>query len=232
MVFLDFLQNLTNSFTPIVGNYTQEDYLELDLSVNNKVLEQVDFVSPTEMELFIQEQLKKAHKKVAFGGYLEKRNLYKRSKYFNNPTSQNRNIHLGLDIWANAYTSVFSPLEGEVHSFQNNTNFGDYGPTIILVHRLAEIEFYTLYGHLSLASIEELNVGSKVSAGQKIAELGEAKVNGDYAPHLHFQIIKDIEQKTGDYPGVCSIENLDFYRKNCPDPNLLLKITSLSSLQK
>jgi hypothetical protein len=54
--------------------------------------------------------------------------------------------------------------------------------------------------------------------------LGLPPINGDYAPHLHFQIIIDMENKKGDYPGVCSSKTLAFYLQNCPDPNLLLKI--------
>jgi hypothetical protein len=45
----------------------------------------------------------------------------------------------------------------------------------------------------------------------------------DYAPHLHFQIIADISNSFGDYPEFVKI--MAFYLKNCPDPNLLLKIT-------
>jgi len=63
-----------------------------------------------------------------------------------------------------------------------------------------------------------------VEAGDKIGTLGSHKVNGDYAPHLHFQVIKDIQGYTGDYPGVAASDKLDFYLDNCPDPNLLLKI--------
>ena len=58
-----------------------------------------------------------------------------------------------------------------------------------------------------------------------MATLGDATINGDYAPHLHFQIIKDIAENTGDYPGVCSKNKRNYYLDNCPDPNLLLKIT-------
>ena len=54
--------------------------------------------------------------------------------------------------------------------------------------------------------------------------VGYSEVNGDYAPHLHFQIIKNIENFEGDYPGVTSQNNLAFYRANCPDPNLVLKL--------
>jgi len=111
-----------------------------------------------------------------------------------------------------------------VHSFKNNTNFGDYGPTIILKHRIENIEFYTLYGHLSLESIENLNVGQTFKQGEQIATLGDAKVNGDYPPHLHFQIIKDMQDYVGDYPGVCSKQDLEFYMQNCPNPEILFKL--------
>ncbi len=63
-----------------------------------------------------------------------------------------------------------------------------------------------------------------VQKGQQIATLGLPPINGDYAPHLHFQIIIDMEGKFGDYPGVCSENTLAFYKENCPDPNGLLKI--------
>ncbi|PTS92192.1 peptidase M23, partial [Flavobacterium sp. HMWF030] len=83
----------------------------------------------------------------------------------------------------------------------------------------------TLYGHLSLESIENLSVGTFFNKGEQIGTLGSSDINGDYAPHLHFQIIHNIEAYSGDYPGVCSTNDLNFYIENCPDPSLLLKIT-------
>ena len=72
----------------------------------------------------------------------------------------------------------------------------------------------------------EKMVGQVIKKGEKIAELGKPPINGDYAPHLHFQIIKNTENKKGDYPGVCSLNELEFYKENCPDPNWLLQINS------
>ena len=111
-----------------------------------------------------------------------------------------------------------------MHSFQDNTNYGDYGPTIILKHCIETVEFYTLYGHLNRSSIKTLHKNDQISKGQVIGWLGRSEVNGDYAPHLHFQIIKNIESYEGDYPGVSSQNDLAFYRANCPDPNLILKL--------
>ena len=48
-------------------------------------------------------------------------------------------------------------------------------------------------------------MGEKIRKGEVFAALGDASVNGDYAPHLHLQIICDIGEHQGDYPGVSSL---------------------------
>lgn len=202
-----------------------DQYIPLDLSVSNKALSGLAMDNAIDFENFIEKKLAENHSEVAYGGYNEERNLYKRSSVFNDNKTEERNIHIGLDLWIKAGTSVLAALDGTVHSFNYNNNLGDYGPTIILEHQLENQTFYTLYGHLSLESIAELEIGTFFSKGQQLASLGDATVNGDYAPHLHFQIIKNIGDHCGDYPGVCSKSDLDFYLENCPDPNVLLKIT-------
>ncbi|MBN2869048.1 MAG: peptidoglycan DD-metalloendopeptidase family protein [Flavobacteriaceae bacterium] len=200
-----------------------KDYIAIDLSKQNKDLQLFDVSSSKAWEIYINNYLENSDKKVAYGGYLEHRNLYERSAYFSSQTEENqRNIHLGLDLWCPAETDILAAFDGVVHSFKDNTNFGDYGPTIILEHTLENYKFYTLYGHLSRASIENIKVGQNVKQGDVIAQLGEANVNGDYAPHLHFQIIKDLQGKIGDYPGVCSAKDLEFYTQNTIDPKLIL----------
>lgn len=200
-----------------------KDYIAIDLSKQNKDLQLFDVSSSKAWEIYINNYLENSDKKVAYGGYLEHRNLYERSAYFSSQTEENqRNIHLGLDLWCPAETDILAAFDGVVHSFKDNTNFGDYGPTIILEHTLENYKFYTLYGHLSRASIDNIIVGQNVKQGDVIAQLGEANVNGDYAPHLHFQIIKDLQGKIGDYPGVCSAKDLEFYTQNTIDPKLIL----------
>ncbi|WP_035336207.1 peptidoglycan DD-metalloendopeptidase family protein [Dokdonia sp. PRO95] len=221
-----FLSSLTQQFTPIINpTFQKEDYFPLDLSTANKDLDIDMLTRPHDHHDFLQAYLAQNDAKVAYGGYLEQRPLYDRSDYFQaTDPKDKRNIHLGIDLWCDEGTGVLSPLEGEIHSFKRNENFGDYGPTIILKHKIGEHTFHTLYGHLSLSSLEGKEVGQKVAAGELIATLGAPDINGDYAPHLHFQIVIDMEGKEGDYAGVGSQNTLDFYKNNCPDPNLLLKI--------
>lgn len=219
----EILPNQTN-IKVIDSTIDYKNYVAIDLSAPTTDKIDLDVTDAKIFEEFIEDHLAKNNAKVAFGGYLEKRNLYRRSENFKDNISDERNIHIGLDLWIKAGTSVLSALDGKIHSFQNNTAFGDYGPTIIIEHAIECCTFYTLYGHLSLESLDGKRVGQFVKKGEKIAELGKPLINGDYAPHLHFQIIKDIQNKRGDYRGVCSQKELDFYKENCPDPNLLLKI--------
>jgi len=56
------------------------------------------------------------------------------------------------------------------------------------------------------------------------AHFGEPAENGQWPPHLHFQLILDMESKKGDYPGVCSLPQRQKYLDNCPDPDALLNL--------
>ncbi|NHN26388.1 peptidoglycan DD-metalloendopeptidase family protein [Flavobacterium jejuense] len=208
----------------IDASILHKDYVALDLSANHTDQLNLNLTNATIFEDFIEAHLSSNNAKVAFGGYQEIRNLYKRSTVFKDEITDERNIHIGLDLWIKAGTPVLAALDGKIHSFQNNTALGDYGPTIILEHTINHITFHTLYGHLSLDSLQDKKEGQSVKKGQQIATLGAPPINGDYAPHLHFQIIKDMEGKKGDYPGVSSKKDLDFYTKNCPNPNFLLKL--------
>ncbi len=206
------------------GTISIADYVPLDLSIGNTELQELEITDPGTCQTYIEAVLKEKNGKVAYGGYLEKRNLYADKANFSSTTLAQRNIHLGIDYWCTAGTQVMVPLVGTVHSFKNNHTTGDYGPTIILEHQLQGHIFYTLYGHLSLDSLDGLFVGKAFEASTVLGRLGTPDINVNYAPHLHFQIIRDINGYRGDYPGVSAMPDLDFYKKNCPDPNLLLKI--------
>jgi len=201
----------------------ETDTMVLDLSIDNTILDKVNLWQTAEFDRWLKQLLQKNHKQAAIGGYLENRRIYRRSKHF-----EGRSIHLGIDIWAEAGTPVFAPIDAEVHSFQNNTAWGDYGPTIILEHCVAGSIFYTLYGHLSLRSLEGLYEGKELTRGSQFAELGNFPENGDWSPHLHFQVITDLLGKKGDFYGVCSPQEQEKFAQICPNPNLILKSSLLA----
>ncbi|WP_026976640.1 peptidoglycan DD-metalloendopeptidase family protein [Flavobacterium tegetincola] len=219
----ELLQKQTN-VKVIAPEIDYSDYIPFDLSATTTDLLDLPLTDSKAFEEFVENYFSKNQAKVAYGGYLEHRNLYKRSTVFKDINIEERNIHIGLDLWIKAGISVLAALDGTIHSFQNNLALGDYGPALILEHEIEGLTFYTLYGHLSLESLDGKAEGQVVNKGEVIGQLGAPPVNGDYAPHLHFQIIADLQGKKGDYPGVCSKTELEFYKENCPDPNLLLQI--------
>ena len=224
MSSLHFLLKNTTNIKVLDASIDLNDYASLDLSVKNDELANLNLDNPIDCENFIENWLMKNNAKVGYGGYCEKRNLYKNSIIFKNEISEERNIHIGLDLWIKAGTKVLAALDGKIHSFKFNEGIGNYGPTIVLEHNIENEIFYTLYGHLSTESIENIKIGTFLKKGQQIAILGNSAENGNYSPHLHFQIIKNIENYSGDYPGVCSAKKLSFYFENCPNPASLLNL--------
>jgi murein DD-endopeptidase MepM/ murein hydrolase activator NlpD len=197
--------------------FEREKYLRVDLSVSNADLG-ASIRDPEACQAYLDAQLRQHGAGIAYGGYLEQRALYTAFTHFRDTLSEDRNIHLGVDFWAAAGSPVRVPLDGRVHSWANRQNAGDYGPVIIMEHHFGSGKMYTLYGHLSPTDLQGLYQGQYFQQGQVLAHLGDVEVNGGYAPHLHFQLIREPGSYSGDYPGVCSASSLDFYRENCPDP--------------
>ncbi len=222
------IEIFSNEFIPILdSSIKREDYMLIDLSTTNPDLNEIDITNVNVCQSYIDTILIKNNATVAYGGYLEKRNLYYNNPNFSTMDKNCRNIHLGVDFWTKENTKVLVPLDGEVHSYKNNAVKGDYGPTIILKHNVKGQLLYSLYGHLSIESLHNIYVGKVFNKGSVLATLGTPKENIGYAPHLHFQLIKDVKEYSGDYPGVCAYRDLEYYANNCPNPEKLLHIKGL-----
>ncbi|WP_089679098.1 peptidoglycan DD-metalloendopeptidase family protein [Catalinimonas alkaloidigena] len=216
----DWLQARQGTFGPLVSyDLHHPKVFVFDFTAQNADLTAVDLRDTPAFARYVDKRLREEGSRIGIGGYLEDRVLYQRSAHYDGTGTEPRRLHLGMDIWAPAYTPIFAPLAGRVHSFADNQGFGNYGPTIILEHAYDHGTFHTLYGHLSLASLEGLHVGQPVAQGERVGELGPYPENGDWPPHLHFQIIDDMGDWWGDYPGVAAGSEREHYRQNCPDPN-------------
>jgi peptidoglycan LD-endopeptidase LytH len=222
--------NLTNilkkhqsTFHPILKiDKVKDIIIPFDFTTANTDITKDLIADTTKFSMYINNKLQQANAAFGMGGYNENRTLYTRSKLF--AGEQARTLHLGVDIWGAVGTPVYAPMGGMVHSFAYNDNFGDYGATIILQHNIDTTAFCTLYGHLSLADLGSLRVGKFITRGEVVGHFGTPKENGDWPPHLHFQIIEDMSIKEGDYPGVCTIKESEKYLNNCPDANLMINI--------
>ena len=197
----------------------------LDFTQNNTELNAEILNDTNNFIQYINNRLQDAAARYGIGGYDEHRTVYKVSKVFDATDGlEPRRLHLGIDIWGKPYTKVMAPLDGIVHSFAFNNAFGDYGATIILTHQLNGFTFHTLYGHLTLNSLKNLQEGQRIQKGDVFTEFGIPFENGQWPPHLHFQIIVDMEGCKGDYPGVCALSAREKYLSNCPDPDIILQM--------
>ena len=215
-----WLAKRSTDLRPVIAENLLSSAIVLDLSVGSEEFS----VSSDDVETLTEKlfaHIESAGGTAGIGRYRENRSLYK-SELFMSAGAEARSFHLGLDLFAAADTPVMAPLDGQVLSVTDNARDLDYGPTVILQHDADGQEFFTLYGHLSPATLDRLEPGQEVGAGETIGWIGTYPRNGNWPPHLHFQVMTDMLDYQGDFPGVARPSEAWYWRGLCIDPNLVL----------
>ena len=218
--FVQWLQS-SPPFQPIVdAPISPKQTAVLDLSVGSPLALSAD--SPQLIDRAtrkIADQLFETGASVGLGRYNEARFCY-RGQQFGCKNGNQRTIHLGIDLFLEPGLPIKAPFPGRIHSVQDNAQPQDYGPTVILEHRIEEIgiPFYTLYGHLGRESISKLTPGKSVTAGEVIGVIGIPFENGGWPPHLHFQVMLDLLGQSGNFPGVGDPDHIETWLDLCPNP--------------
>lgn len=151
------------------------------------------------------------------GGYnVQRLNMYTAPQY-----KSERNVHMGIDIWAPAGEPVFAPMRAEVCYTENHDQEGNYGGTVVLKHETERSILYALYGHLSLRSLYNSVPGKWVEAGDVVGWLGGHAENGHWHPHLHYQLSRT-DPGEADMPGVVSDLARERAVKIYPDPEKVI----------
>ncbi|MCP4688028.1 MAG: aminotransferase class III-fold pyridoxal phosphate-dependent enzyme, partial [Desulfobacterales bacterium] len=231
----EWLKEKSGEFvTPLVVDLNEKNVHVLDLGPGSD-LPDLDWRpdDPASITHRIHREIRDAGAAVGVGRYKEARLFSPAVKFEfkDGRTPEQQNIHLGVDLFSRRNTPVFAFMDGKVHSFKNNpssttdTTFAGHGPTIILQHETDEGEFfYTLYGRLDPISMERIEPGDVIEKGERIGWIGDPKTNGGRPPHLHFQIIVDLLDETGDFPGSVGAGMADVWAGLCPDPNIILGV--------
>lgn len=223
--FNRYTQRTNWKIEELIPDAKNKKVVPLDLSVASTFVGNFNnYLNTDELTLKI-EKLVAQNDILLVGGYGEARPIYTTDAFKTalNEGYEHRTIHIGIDFWTTANTAVCAVEDGEIFGCFNNDHPKDYGPTLILKHHVDQLVFYTLYGHLSRASLENKYIDQAIKKGQKIAELGNSSENGGWAPHLHFQIILDMLGHQHDFIGVSTPTNWPIFSSICPDPNLLFK---------
>lgn len=170
---------------------------------------------------------------VAIGRYDEDRSCYA-GEQFATDAKEMRSVHTGIDLFIEADTPVHTPLDGVVETVVDNDLPFDYGPTVIVRHRTdTGVAFWTLYGHLSRRTLTTVAPGQTVQAGDVIGFIGDPTVNGEWAPHVHVQVMTHLmaarwhdphAAPDGNFEGAGEPSRMDVWHSIVPDPIALLRL--------
>ena len=221
-----WLQDHREEIGPLIG--LEDSFEVLDLSVGSLLVETP--FEPEDLPRFSRKlfrRLEEAGARVGIGRYDEARLLYGAPGFRSagNDRDVPRTVHIGLDLFVEAGTPVLAPLPGVVESVRDNGMNLDYGPTVILRHEPAGGPvFHTLYGHLGREMPDAVRPGARIDRGQTIAAVGDLDVNGGWPPHLHFQLITDLLDRDGEFPGVARPDQRLLWKSLSPNPNLAARL--------
>ncbi len=226
---VSWLKSHREKIGPIVrADWQKSPPIVFDLSVDSPELSSLsEPFDPEDLSRLLFSRIESAKDGIGIGRYDEVRRFYTSDGFRieGDDAPEWRTIHSGIDLYLNPGCPVLAPLDGVVHSLQDNRARLDYGPTVILEHAISDqIQFWSLYGHLSRDSLAGLSPGSAVIRGQEIGRVGRFAENGGWPPHLHFQIITDMLDRKGDFPGVAAPSQHGVWQHLCPNPNLVLQI--------
>ena len=136
-----------------------------------------------------------------------------------------RTVHLGVDVFSAAGTTVHAPMEATVAFAGARAAYLDYGGVVILRHEAPSgAGFFTLYGHLAPGSLAGLRAGQRLETGERFASLGDVSENGGWNPHLHFQLALTTAGFDDDWPGAADPDELFLLKEIFPNPAALLNL--------
>lgn len=225
--FENWAKEHTFSLSALFPTINRTEIHHLDLSVSSSFVgHQKEFNNLDLFQFKIDQLQKEVPSNILAGGYLEPRNLYTSTEYdtLGNNGKQSRTIHIGVDFWLPQNTPVHALLDGEVVIAENDFGDKEYGGLIVLKHQQKEWCFYTLYGHNTPESVLKHSLGDVIKKGEQIADLANYPDNGNWAPHLHFQVMLSLLDYKTDFPGVAYFNQIEVWKSLCPNPNLLFKI--------
>jgi len=222
----------TCSVAPLLAGMAGTTVFGVDLSAGSTTVRPADAgAAPARFDALIRSVVEGDTWAVGVGGYGEDRLIYTTAAFAGGDPAgdvgaERRTVHLGIDVWTHPGREVFAPLAGTVVVAHDNAARLDYGPVVVLEHRTdADTAFYTLYGHLARRTLDHVRVGAALAAGELLGWVGAPPSNGDWAPHVHVQVVLDLLDLGQDYPGVCRASQRSAWLALSPDPQLLVRLS-------
>ena len=219
-----WLEQNAHDFSAIVKpSVAKPKVAVFDFSASSPEAAQWAALDATAAEALIAARIREQNADYGIGLYGEDRAIYQGDAYETATAGERRSVHLGVDIFAPALEPVHAPFAGKVAFLHDDAVAFGFGPTVLLEHVTdAGDIFWTLYGHLSRETMAKLTVGQPIATGESFASLGATQENGNWAPHLHFQLVTDHLGLEGRMFGVGVRDQWQVWREVSPDPSVVL----------
>lgn len=219
-----WLERNAHDFSAIVKPAVAKPQVAVfDFSASSSEAEQWAVLDAQAAEARIAAFIREQNADFGIGVYGEDRGIYRGDAYETAISDERRSIHLGVDLFAPAGEPVHAPFAGKVAFLHDDAVAFGFGPTVLLEHITDTGDiFWTLYGHLSRETLATLAIGQPVARGESFAALGASEENGNWAPHLHFQLVTDHLGLGGRMFGVGVRDQWQVWREISPDPSVVL----------
>ncbi|MGN7737024.1 aminotransferase class III-fold pyridoxal phosphate-dependent enzyme [Ensifer sp. 22564] len=222
-----WLEKNAHDFAPIVRpDVAKPEVAVFDFSASGPEAAQWASPDAAEAEARIAARIGSERAAFGIGLYGEDRGIYQGEAYQTSVEGARRSVHLGVDIFAPVHEPVSAPFAGKVAFIHDDAVPYGFGPTVLLEHEIdGGVCFWTLYGHLSREIVAKLSEGQAIAKGEVFAAFGAAEENGNWAPHLHFQIVTDHLGLGGRMHGVGVRDQWQVWRDVSPDPSVVLGLS-------
>lgn len=219
-----WLEDNAHRFAPVIRPDLKIPRVTIfDFSASSPDAALLDTLDGPGFDRFCEERMAAEGADFGIGTYGEDRTIYKGEAYETTAAHVRRTVHVGIDIFAPPGEPVYAPLAGKVAFIHDDAVAYGFGPTVLLQHETdAGDVFWTLYGHLSRARVSRLRIGQHVSAGEAFSEFGPRPENGEWPPHLHFQVMTDHLGLEARMHGVGTLHDWQIWQQVAPDPSVLL----------
>lgn len=219
-----WLERNAHAFSPVVRPaVAKPTVLALDLTAHGPDAQAWATLDAAGAEALVDQRVAENGADFAIGLYGEDRVIYKGDAFETASPGARRTVHIGVDIFAPAHEPVHAPFSGKVAFIYDDAVPFGFGPTVLLEHATDEGDvFWTLYGHLSRESVARLSIGQTIGVGEAFCAFGAASENGNWSPHLHFQIVTDHLGLEARMHGVGVRRHWQVWRAVSPDPSVIL----------
>lgn len=175
---------------------------------------------PEQAEALWREQALKDGVELGIGPWCEERPVYSSAAFESVfAPGRRRSLHLGLDLFGPAGTTVRTPVDGEVVDLFATDLPLDYGHAVLLRHQPEPgVVFHSLWGHLSAETLRVRRVGQRLKAGDVIGWMGSPAENGNWQPHVHIQLVTYDDPSAADVIGAGEAAYRDVWAELFPNP--------------